>query len=234
MPLIQMILSWLFGILFAVIGLLNLPYQLVPGVVCLLFTAILLPPINALLASRWKLHLPPSSKTGFIILGILLIGTTVTEMEVRTQIDIDAPPDRVWEIFSDFPGHSNWNPFIRTIEGEAREGARLIITVDPPEGDPMTFEPTILVVRPDEELQWLGRRAPQSLRRKTRLSTRAPRRWDTHTVPSFRKVQRFARASALGKPGYGHAARIRPHERGAKGESGNRPLNIVPKTTTEG
>ena len=156
MPFLLMILSWTFGILLAVIGVLNLSLQLAPGVISLVLAFILLPPVSAILESRWRLALSRRSKAGLIILGLLLIAVTVREMEIRTQIDIDAPPDRVWSILSDFPGHSDWNPFIITIEGEATEGTDLIITVDPPEGEPMSFEPTVLVVRPGEELQWLG------------------------------------------------------------------------------
>ena len=95
MPFLLLILSWTFGILFAVVGILNLSLQLVPGVVCLVIAAVLLPPVNALLESKWDLALSRSSKTGFIVLGLILIGVTVREMEIRTQIDIDAPPHRV-------------------------------------------------------------------------------------------------------------------------------------------
>lgn len=77
--------------------------------------------------------------------------------EIRTRIDIAAAPARVWEVLTDFPGHSRWNPFIRSIEGLAQSGQRLAISVHPPGGRAMAFKPTVLVADPGRELRWRGR-----------------------------------------------------------------------------
>ncbi len=77
---------------------------------------------------------------------------------LRTQIDIDAPPARVWAVLMDFPAHARWNPFVRSIEGEARVGARLAIHLQPPgDGGGMRFRPVVRVLEAQREFRWLGR-----------------------------------------------------------------------------
>jgi hypothetical protein len=78
-------------------------------------------------------------------------------LEIITTIDIDAPPGRVWAQLTDFSAHSAWNPFITKLEGSARVGERLAITVQPPGGTAMSFKPTVLRADPNVELRWLGR-----------------------------------------------------------------------------
>ncbi len=77
--------------------------------------------------------------------------------EVRTEIEIEAPAERVWLILLDFPAHSGWNPFLRRVEGVAKVGERLSISVQPEGGKAMSFRPTVLTVIPNQELRWRGR-----------------------------------------------------------------------------
>src|SRR5688500_4258455 len=76
---------------------------------------------------------------------------------LRTEIEIDAPPERVWQGLTDFAAHPEWNPFIRSIEGEPKVGARLSVRIEPPGARGMTFEPTVRAAEPARELRWLGR-----------------------------------------------------------------------------
>lgn len=77
--------------------------------------------------------------------------------ELETAVEIDASPERVWDVLTDFAAYPEWNPFITRITGEAREGGRLEIRVEPPGGRGMTFKPTVLAATPPRELRWLGR-----------------------------------------------------------------------------
>lgn len=77
--------------------------------------------------------------------------------ELATSIEIDAPPDRVWSVLTDFDSFPDWNPFIRSARGEVEPGAKLEVRIEPPGGRAMTFKPTVLVAEPGRELRWLGR-----------------------------------------------------------------------------
>jgi hypothetical protein len=77
--------------------------------------------------------------------------------ELDTSIEIDAPPERVWSVLTDFDSFPDWNPFIRSARGEVEPGAKLEIWLEPPGGRAMTFKPTVLVAEPGRELRWLGR-----------------------------------------------------------------------------
>jgi hypothetical protein len=77
--------------------------------------------------------------------------------ELRREIEIDAPPERVWAVVTDFASYPEWNPFVRRISGELREGARLEVRIEPPRGRATTFKPTVHAVEANRELRWLGR-----------------------------------------------------------------------------
>jgi hypothetical protein len=81
----------------------------------------------------------------------------VAMREVSREIEIDAAPERVWEVTTDFARYPEWNPFIRKIAGELREGARLEVRIEPPGARAMTFKPTVRAVQANQELRWLGR-----------------------------------------------------------------------------
>jgi hypothetical protein len=73
---------------------------------------------------------------------------------VETKIEIATPPERVWAVLADIKDYDKWNPNMRLI-GDLSPGA----TIENIQGageDQMIFWPTVLVVRPDQELRWLG------------------------------------------------------------------------------
>ena len=77
--------------------------------------------------------------------------------ELHSEIEINAPAERVWQVLMDFDQFPEWNPFIRSISGEAREGAQLTARLEPPGGMGMTFRPTVLRAAPGQEFRWIGR-----------------------------------------------------------------------------
>ncbi|MGH3017511.1 MAG: SRPBCC family protein [Gaiellaceae bacterium] len=77
--------------------------------------------------------------------------------EIEKTVEIDAPPAAVWRVLTDFPAYGEWNPFIPSIAGNAQEGERLTMRLEPPGGKGMTIRPTVLAAEPDRELRWKGR-----------------------------------------------------------------------------
>jgi hypothetical protein len=77
--------------------------------------------------------------------------------EITSTVDIDATPQRVWEILTDFDSYPEWNPFIRRASGRPERGAKLEVRIEPPGGRRMTFKPTVLAAEPARELRWVGR-----------------------------------------------------------------------------
>lgn len=77
--------------------------------------------------------------------------------EIRTEVDIDAPPAKVWEVLSDFRSHASWNPFIKTMSGKANLGERLALTIRTPDGNTMRFTPEVTASDPGRELRWVGK-----------------------------------------------------------------------------
>jgi hypothetical protein len=65
----------------------------------------------------------------------------------------------VWDVITDFAAYPQWNPFITSLEGELRQGARLRATFKLAGRKPQTFRPTVTVVEPGRQLTWLGRLA---------------------------------------------------------------------------
>ena len=76
--------------------------------------------------------------------------------ELHSEVEINAPAERVWQLLTDFASYPQWNPFIRSISGEPATGERLEVRIEPPDGRGMTFKPTVLNAEPNRELRWLG------------------------------------------------------------------------------
>ena len=78
-------------------------------------------------------------------------------MTLTTAIDIAAPVSRVWDVLTDFPAYTQWNPFITSIVGNASPRLRLRVRIHPPGGRALVFKPVVLRVEPERELAWRGR-----------------------------------------------------------------------------
>ena len=77
--------------------------------------------------------------------------------EIKTEIKINASPEKVWTALTGSPDWRSWNPFIVRSEGKYAAGERLVNTLELPDEKPMTFRPRVLVAEPGRELRWLGR-----------------------------------------------------------------------------
>ena len=77
--------------------------------------------------------------------------------EVRTEIEINADPEKVWKILADFEKYDQWNPFINRIIGKAKQGGKIEIHIETPGGKSRKYGPTVTKVEQGRELRWLGK-----------------------------------------------------------------------------
>ena len=56
------------------------------------------------------------------IILITILNVTVMAKEIKTEILINATPEKVWTILTNFDNYPNWNPFIKSIKGEVKVG----------------------------------------------------------------------------------------------------------------
>lgn len=77
--------------------------------------------------------------------------------ELRTEIEINATPERVWNILTDTDKFPQWNPFIHRFKGKISEGETLEVFLGDSPTKGMTFRPTVLEVAPNRTFRWLGR-----------------------------------------------------------------------------
>lgn len=76
--------------------------------------------------------------------------------EIRTEVQIAAPPEAVWDVVSDFARYGEWNPFMPSVEGEARVGASLRLRVEPPGKRANGITARVLAVEAPRHLRWRG------------------------------------------------------------------------------
>ena len=90
------------------------------------------------------------------IIFITLLKTSGMALEIKTEITINASPQEVWDILIDFNKYSDWNPFIKSINGNPQIDEKLTVTIEPPKETEMIFKPKILTILINKELCWLG------------------------------------------------------------------------------
>jgi hypothetical protein len=76
---------------------------------------------------------------------------------LESRIDIEASPEHVWRVLTDFAAYAEWNPFITRLVGTADVGQRLRVRISPPDGMAMTLTPRVTISEPGRHFAWLGR-----------------------------------------------------------------------------
>jgi hypothetical protein len=91
---------------------------------------------------------------GVTILALLTIGALwqrAHPYSIETSTTIDANPEEVWAVLTDFEAYDEWNPTLTGMAGDLREGATLSFS-----NDGMDFTPTVRQVDPQRLLRWEG------------------------------------------------------------------------------
>ncbi len=70
---------------------------------------------------------------------------------IFTSIRINASTEEVWQILTDFEKYPQWNPFIKSLSGEVKEGRQITVRLKG-----MTFKPIVKTFNKHIEFRWLG------------------------------------------------------------------------------
>lgn len=74
--------------------------------------------------------------------------------EIKTEIEINAPQSRVWEVLTDFSHYPDWNPFILELKGSVHQGATITYRFEFPRGIRIWTAAEILRFDQQKELRW--------------------------------------------------------------------------------
>ena len=90
--------------------------------------------------------------SGFLYLAIA--GNQI--QEIKTDIEIAAPPSKVWAILSDIDNWQQWSPIIKASHGTAAVGSELTIAmIGKKEGeDGPVYKPVITELEESKHLRW--------------------------------------------------------------------------------
>ncbi|MEN8723640.1 MAG: SRPBCC domain-containing protein [Alphaproteobacteria bacterium] len=75
---------------------------------------------------------------------------------IHTEIDIDAPRQLVWDVLVDLDRHTDWNPFIRKIEGTIGPGEKLHMEPRTDDGRDHAFDPVVTEYVAGKSFAWTG------------------------------------------------------------------------------
>ena len=76
--------------------------------------------------------------------------------EIYSEIEINASPEKVWAVLTEFAAFPEWNPFVKTIEGKTDVGEKFKVFLQLPGTKGMTFRPRCLKAEQNKELRWIG------------------------------------------------------------------------------
>ena len=101
-------------------------------------------------------------KTIFVLAALVLVGVIYLAVagselqEIKTEIEISAPPSKVWAILADINNWQNWSPIIKESHGTATVGSELTIAmIGKEEGeDGPIYNPIITELDEPKHLRW--------------------------------------------------------------------------------
>ncbi len=76
--------------------------------------------------------------------------------EIRTSVNIEAPPREVWNVLMDFERYDEWNPFIRSLTGTGDVGGELTAVLGASGKKPMKVSPIVQEHEEPTRFSWLG------------------------------------------------------------------------------
>jgi hypothetical protein len=100
---------------------------------------------------------------GWIVAGLgatalaLAACAQAAPLTIAATTTVPQPPEKVWALLTDFPSYPGWNRFITKASGNLVAGDKITIEVHPKSGGVYHVTSKLLVVKPNEELRWIGK-----------------------------------------------------------------------------
>lgn len=88
------------------------------------------------------------------LIGLAALALVRADIDVDTDVTIDAPPERVWAVLRDVERYAEWNPYIESIAGDWEKGAELRIAVRLPGDRRLSFPAVVKGAEENYELRW--------------------------------------------------------------------------------
>ncbi|WP_299492093.1 SRPBCC domain-containing protein [Acaryochloris sp. IP29b_bin.137] len=73
--------------------------------------------------------------------------------QYHTEIVVDAPVDRVWNVLTDFSAYPTWNPLVGWLQGDIYASGQIQMWINPLN---RSFNATLTRVQENEALIWVG------------------------------------------------------------------------------
>lgn len=87
-----------------------------------------------------------------LLIVFMTITTKSMAFEIKTSVIINATPQQVWTVFTDFKNIASWNTFIVEISGKVEEGNKIEVELGG-----MKFTPKVLIFSKENEFKWKGK-----------------------------------------------------------------------------
>ncbi len=81
----------------------------------------------------------------------MMIGAEEASKAYSATVDIDATPDQIWDVVTDFASYKSWNPLLSNVEGNLTVGSSLRVETT---FIPMALPATVKIVRKPHHFEW--------------------------------------------------------------------------------
>lgn len=99
-----------------------------------------------------------------VLIGLLLVFITAIGIlsvmggsvrEIKTEVFIAAPADKVWATLTNFNDWNSWNPTVNLAQGDSSVGSKLNIIIRGNNGeDSSKYQPIVLESNPPNKFRW--------------------------------------------------------------------------------
>jgi hypothetical protein len=84
-------------------------------------------------------------------------------IEIKTELNINAPAKDIWRKLMNFSEYSSWNSFITKITGAQVVGSKLSVEISPPGKKSSLFNPTLIQLDENKAMRWVGAMGSEKL-----------------------------------------------------------------------